>query len=59
MIGALPSVSSSVDWLDRVGRVLVTAIPLLFLIGRAPADIALSMIAVLLLVRSALRRGSG
>ena len=55
MIGALPSVSSSVDWLDRVGRVLVTAIPLLFLIGRAPADIALSMIAVLLLVRSALR----
>ncbi|MDF2766012.1 MAG: hypothetical protein K0S81_3006, partial [Rhodospirillales bacterium] len=40
MIGALPSVSSSADLLDRLGRLLVVAIPALFLIGRAPADIA-------------------
>ena len=56
MIGALPSVSSSADLLDRLGRLLVVAIPALFLIGRAPADIALSLIAILLLVRSALGR---
>jgi O-antigen ligase len=56
VIGALPSVSSSADLLDRLGRLLVVAIPALFLIGRAPADIALSLIAILLLVRSALGR---
>jgi O-antigen ligase len=56
VIGALPSVSSSADLLDRLGRLLVVAIPALFLIGRAPADVALSLIAVLLLARSALGR---
>jgi O-antigen ligase len=56
VIGALPTVSSSVDWLDRLGRFLVSAIPVLFLFGRAPADITLSLIAVLLLVRSGLCR---
>jgi O-antigen ligase len=56
VIGVLTSASSGLDWLDRVGRFLVCAIPALFLVGRAPADVALSLIAVLLLLRSALSR---
>ena len=52
MIRALP-LSSGTDWLERLGRFLLCALPVLFLIGRAPADIALSLIGLLLLLRSA------
>lgn len=55
MVRSLP-LSSGADWLGRLGRFLVCALPALFLIGRAPADVALSLIAVLLLVRSALQQ---
>jgi O-antigen ligase len=55
MIRALP-LSSGTDWLERLGRLLLCALPVLFVIGRAPADVALSLIAVLLLLRSALHR---
>ena len=55
MIRALPR-SSGADWLERLGRLLLCALPVLFLIGRAPADIALSLIGFLLLMRSGLRR---
>ena len=52
MIRALP-LSSGTGWLEALGRFLICALPVLFLIGRAPADIALSLIALLLLLRSA------
>jgi O-antigen ligase len=55
MIRALPR-SSGADWLERLGRLLLCALPVLFLIGRAPADIALSLIGLLLLMRSGLCR---
>jgi O-antigen ligase len=55
MIRALP-LSSGADWLERLGRLLICALPLLFLIGRAPADVALSLIGLLLLLRSGLRQ---
>jgi O-antigen ligase len=51
VIRSLP-LSSGADWLERVARFLVCALPALFLIGRAPADIALSLIGLLLLLRS-------
>ena len=44
--------SSGADWLEALGRLLLCALPVLFLIGRAPADIALSLIGLLLLLRS-------
>jgi len=53
MIRALP-LSSGRDWLERLGRLLLCALPVLFVIGRAPADVALSLIGLLLLLRSAL-----
>ncbi len=56
MIPALATGSAGFAWLDRLGRCLVIALPVLFLIGRAPADVALSLIGLLLLVRSALGR---
>jgi O-antigen ligase len=59
MISAIATRSASSTWPDRVGRCLVIALPVLFLIGRAPADAALSLIGVLLLVRSALDRDWG
>ena len=43
--------------LDRVARGLLYALPILFIIGRAPADITVSLIAILFLVRSALGLG--
>jgi O-antigen ligase len=55
MIRALP-LSSGADWLDALGRFLLCALPVLFLIGRAPADIALSLIGLLLLLRSVLHQ---
>jgi len=56
MISALAIQPSSAAWLERLGRFLIVALPVLFLIGRAPADVAVSLIALLLLLRSALRR---
>jgi O-antigen ligase len=56
MISAPAIRQAGVSWPARLGRGLVIALPVLFLIGRAPADIAVSLIAVLLLVRSALAR---
>jgi len=56
MISALAIREAGFAWPDPVGRVLAIALPVLFLIGRAPADVAVSLIAVLLLVRSALGR---
>jgi hypothetical protein len=55
VIGSLP-LSSAGDWLERLGRLLICALPVLFLIGRAPADVALTLIGLMLLLRSALRR---
>ncbi len=54
MIAGLATRPSSAAWLERVGRFLIVALPVLFLIGRAPADVAMSLIGLLLLVRSAL-----
>ena len=55
MIRSLPR-SSAADWVERLARLLLCALPVLFLIGRAPADIALSLVALLLLLRSALHQ---
>jgi O-antigen ligase len=55
MIRSLP-LSSGAGWLERIGRLLLCALPVLFLIGRAPADVALSLIGILLLLRSALHQ---
>jgi O-antigen ligase len=41
-------------WLDQAGRLLLLILPVTFLLGRAPSDIALSLIACLFLLRSAL-----
>ena len=43
--------------LDHLARGLLVTLPVLFVIGRAPADIAFSLIAVLFLLRSALGLG--
>ena len=43
--------------LDRLGYALIMALPVLFVVGRAPADIAISLIALLFLVRSQLGLG--
>jgi O-antigen ligase len=43
--------------LDHAARGLLMALPVLFIIGRAPADIAFSLIALLFLARSALGLG--
>ncbi|MEZ5931274.1 MAG: O-antigen ligase family protein [Alphaproteobacteria bacterium] len=43
--------------MDRLAQGLLIALPVLFIIGRAPADIAFSLIAVLFLARSALGLG--
>ncbi len=43
--------------LDPVAHSLLYALPVLFVIGRAPADIAVSLIAILFLARSALGLG--
>ena len=43
--------------LDRVARGLLYALPILFVAGRVPAEIAVSLIAVLFLARSALGFG--
>ena len=56
MIAALARRPSSSALLERSGRVLVIALPVLFLIGRAPADVAVSLIGLLLLMRSGLAR---
>jgi O-antigen ligase len=56
VVSALAIRPSSAVWLDRLGRFLIVALPVLFLIGRAPADIAMSLIGLLLLARSALGR---
>jgi O-Antigen ligase len=53
---ALASRPSGAAWLDRGGRLLIVALPVLFLVGRAPADVAMSLIGLFLLARSALRR---
>lgn len=39
-------------FLDRAGQALLFLLPVLFVLGRAPADIAISIIAFLLIVRS-------
>ncbi|MEM8948000.1 MAG: O-antigen ligase family protein [Pseudomonadota bacterium] len=44
-------------FLDHIARFLLFAMPLLFVVGRAPADIAVSLIAILFFVRSALGLG--
>lgn len=44
-------------YLDLVAHYLLYALPVLFIIGRAPADIAVSLIAILFLARSALGLG--
>ena len=56
MISAVAIRPLGAAWLDRLGKFLIVALPVLFLIGRAPADVAVSLIALLLLVRSALGR---
>ncbi len=56
MITSPASRSAGSARLDRLGRVLVIALPVLFLIGRAPADVAVSLIGLLLLIRSGLAR---
>ncbi len=56
MTAALALRPASGAWLDRIGRFLIVALPVLFLIGRAPADVAMSLIGLLLLLRSALGR---
>jgi O-antigen ligase len=38
--------------LDRIAQALLLSLPVLFVVGRAPAEIALSMIALLFLLRS-------
>ena len=43
--------------LDRLGSWLLFAMPILFVVGRAPADIAVSLIGLLFLIRSALGLG--
>lgn len=43
--------------LDLVAQYMLYALPILFIIGRAPADIAVSLIAILFLARSALGLG--
>lgn len=43
--------------LDYVARALIFGLPILFVVGRAPAEIAVSLIAVLFLLRSALGLG--
>jgi O-antigen ligase len=50
------AIGTSPGWPDRVAKTLLVALPLLFLIGRAPADAALTLIGMLFLVRSALDR---
>ena len=45
--------------LDRLARGLLVALPILFIVGRAPAEIAFSLIAVLFLARSGLGLGWG
>lgn len=42
---------------DLIARTLIYGLPILFIVGRAPADIAVSLIAVLFLLRSALGLG--
>jgi O-antigen ligase len=48
---------SAAAFVDRLARILLYALPILFIVGRAPAEIAVSLIAVLFLVRSALGLG--
>lgn len=48
---------SAASILDHVARGLFITLPILFIIGRAPADIAVSLIAMLFLARSALGLG--
>ncbi len=43
--------------LDRAGLALLFLLPVLFIAGRAPADIAMSLVALLLLIRSAFGLG--
>jgi O-antigen ligase len=43
-------------WLLVVARVLVCAMPVLFVLGKAPPDIALSLVGVLFLLRSGISR---
>lgn len=54
MIGATLRTPSRLAWVERIARLLVVALPVLFLLGRSPADIALSAIGLLFLLRSAL-----
>jgi len=48
---------SAAGLLERIGLGLLYLLPILFVAGRAPADIAMSVIALLLLVRSQLGLG--
>lgn len=50
---------SAASALDHLARGLLIALPVLFIIGRAPADIAFSLIAILFLIRSGLGLGWG
>lgn len=49
--------ASAASALDHLARGLLVLFPILFIIGRAPAEIAFSLIAVLFLARSALGLG--
>ena len=46
-------------WVDRVGAGLVLLLPVFLLHGRAPADVVLSLIGMLFLAQSAMRRDWG
>ncbi|MGI9421168.1 MAG: O-antigen ligase family protein [Geminicoccaceae bacterium] len=55
-----PDDTAEAGWmkaLDRLARGLLFALPILFVVGRAPAEIAFSLIAVLFLARSGLGLG--
>jgi len=51
--------SSTVDWLFLAGRGLLLALPVLLVVGRSPADIAVSLIALLFLGHSVVMRDWG
>ncbi|MEM7042527.1 MAG: O-antigen ligase family protein [Pseudomonadota bacterium] len=50
---------SKIALLDRAALGLLYGLPVLFIVGRAPSDIAVSLIAILFLLRSALGFGWG
>jgi hypothetical protein len=54
---AAPSTRWSLPWLERLGQWLLLALPLVFVLGRSPADVLISLLALLFLLRSATTGG--